>query len=937
MRRLRARLAVVILGLLALTAGLLHPAFAVGPTFPPLSPVTLTNPLPAATRLPNGWALSPAGTQVLTSRAPTGVTVTPDGQTVYAVTSGIFEESLDRADTTTLLPTKTLVGDAYQGVAADGSGDVWVSGGPANAVFQYKAVGPVMVDVRQAGPAPALPNRGIPVTGYPGNMLLSGSRLFVAGNLSVPNSVVQGVTGSTAGCANSTICSVVSVIDVSNPLALAPAVHAIAVGRDAYGLAYRPATQTLYVSNWADQTNSARAAGMGTVSVVKVNADGSGSEVQVVPVGPAATGVALSSDGTTLAVANSDNDTISLLPIGADGSVTMAGIRTVSVGLPGSPPGTTPLALTYSTDGKYLYVALAGIDAVEVLDGRGNPIPQQVAVSYAGHPVSVRAPATYIPTGWYPDALAVAPAPKGSGTRLYVANLKGQGAGPGYYGQLQPLVGTSTEGTLSAVDLATDPSASFNTWTAQVVQGSQLAPVFAPSLADPASNACIGPDGKPRNDILCGQQASTPKLDPKTLHVVVILAENKTFDSYFGDIGLALPTANALPAFTEYGAAVTPNQHLLAQSFSLSDNFWNEGAEVSGLGHSWITGGYATPDNELTWGQTNDQGLRGGRNNGQYSGSLTGLTDPNVAAQENTMLNPRLRLADEVASMGLSTRVYGTDFNPGSPSAANVAPQGLWGVGPKGPPPQSPVTRDLAFPDIDRANIFLHGQTTSHAWDLLEGAPPPTFLQPMAYSAADKAKFTLDGWSAAYNACPKPSGNDSACQQAMPNFTYMTLPENHTYVLSNVFNPLDPTPQSMAADNDYAIGQIVQGLSQSPFWKNTIVFVSEDDNQFTGDHVDIHRTFLLTAGGLASQLGRAGQVSSEVGSFPSVPKTVEVLLGLPPLTLFDQRAVPLHDMVASSAPASAPAFTAVVPLTPFLANTPLPPQLPPLPVLPPIL
>ena len=885
------------------------PALAAGsgPGAPGLTSPTASNPLPGATRLPNGWALDPAGTQMLTSRATTGVTTTPDGQTVYAVTSGIFEEAIDRADASTMIPTKTAVGDAYQGVAADGTGDVWVSGGPDNAVFQYKAAGPALVDVRQAGAAPDAPNRGIPVTGYPGNLLLQGNRLFVAGTLSVPSAAATAAGGKP--CADDVICSVVSVIDVGNPLATSPAVHAISVGRDAYGLAYRKASSTLYVSNWADQTNSNPARNTGTVSVVQVNANGTGGEVQVVPVGAGPTGVSLSPDGSTLAVANSDDDTISLLAIAANGTV--SDTRTVSVGLPGQPAGTTPLSVAFSPDGAYLYVGLAGLDAVQVLTGSapgafgrvGRPIPQLVSVTYQGRSVSLKSPDTYIPTGWYPDALAV------HGNRLYVANLKGNGAGPGYYGQLQPAVGTSTEGTVSAISV--NP-AQFNAWTSRVVKDDRLAPLFTP-LTDPATDACAGG----ASDILC--QAQRGQIDPKTIHVVQILAENKTFDSYFGDTGANFPNANALPAFTEYGAAVTTNQHQLARTFSLSDNFWNEGAESSVLGHSWITGAYTTPNNELTWGQSYDQGLRGNRGSGQYTGNIAGgATDPNVAAQEGEMFNPRQRLSDEVVQAGLSAREYGTDVNPGSKSSPDLAPQGPWGEG-----PTSPVSTDLAFPDVDRANIFLHGSTTSHAWDVLEsGVPPATFGQPIGFPRTDWPTDTVDGWTASYGSCMRQTGaSDASCQQKMPNYIYMELPENHTYDVSNVFNPVDPTPQSMVADNDYGIGLILQGLSHSPFWKNTLVLITEDDNQFTGDHVDIHRTFLLSAGGLSSRLGAGGKVSDEVGSFPSAVKTAEVLLGLPPMTLFDARATPMHQMVAATVPGPrtyVPAYTAVRPPTPFL-------------------
>ena len=905
-------------------AGTLPALAGGGPSSPALTQPTATDPLPGATRLPNGWALDPAGTQILTSRAPTGVAVAADGSAYYAVTSGIFEEAVDRIDPTTLMPTKTLVGDAFQGVAADASGNVFVSGGPANAIFHYAAPagGPLLLDETGAGPAPATPSKGIAVTGFPGNMLLSGSRLFVAGNLSVPRSALSpGVTCP----GGDPICSVVTVIDdPATAPAAAPATHQIAVGRDAYGLAYRPASHTLYVSNWAQQTTAPGASG--TVSVVAVNADGTGTQTAAVAVGPAPAGIALSPSGRTLAVADSGSDTVSLLSLDpSTGGV--AGTATVGVGVPGAPPGSAPLAVSYSPDGRLLFVALAGLDAVEVLDGHtGQPLTRTVTVSYRGRAVTVTAP-TLIPTGWYPDAMAVTGTP--GATRLLVANLRGNGAGPGYYAQLAATVGTSTEGTVSAIDLPRDPAAAgrlLDRWTAQVVQGDELAPAFDPTLQNPCAAAPAG------GDILC-PPAGASRPDPHTVHVVQILAENKTFDSYFGDVGARLPGANADPSFTEYGAAVTTNQHMTAQAFSLADNFWNEGAEASDLGHSWITGGYSTPYNELTWGQNYDQGLRGGRVGGSYSGTSfvgqkvgTVASDPNVAAQEQAMFEPRIRIADEAENAGLNVKVYSTDLNPGSPVLAkgDRIPVDDWGLG------NHPVSTDLAFPDTDRSNIFLHGQTVSHAWDELESrTPPPTFGQPYPPTPVDP-KFTLDGWTQAYHACMTAGGTDGSCQAAMPNYAYMTLSENHTYDISNVFNPEDPTPQSMVADNDYAIGLILQGLSHSPFWKDTLVLVTEDDNQYTGDHMDVHRTFLLAAGGLAGRLGPAGQVSHETGSFPSVLATEERLLGLAPMTMFDRQAAPMHTMVAAAVPASAPVYCAVVPPTPFLVtDRPTPPACPP--------
>lgn len=946
-------------------------------------------------RLPNGWALDPAGTQVNTQRAPTGVAVSPDGQAVYAVTSGIFEEAVESVNATTLVAAPTLVSAAYQGVASDSSGHVWVSSGPEGRVFEYTASAPgaPLVDTSLAGPAPQEPSRGIPVTGYPGNMLLDpvSHKLFVAGNISVPDSVALSASGSHCPASETytyagkpdTICSVVNVIDVSNPSpATSPKVTAIPVGRDAYGLAYLPSSAaganggTLYVSNWADQTNPARTGGSslasatGTVSVVKVS-NGMGSEKQVVRVGNGPAGIALSPDHKMLVVANSADDTLSALPLNADGSVNVNAIPSphwVGIGPRGQHLGTQPLAVSFSPDGKYVFAALAQIDAVEVLQVHANPhsgveqlapISQKVTVDYSGQPVPVTSPATYIPTGWYPDAMAAGPEPSAGGAvgaaggvaagatsfRLYLANLKGNGAGPGYYGQLQPLVGTGTEGTLSAIDVPTAAAPnnalekSLSSWTTSVVQGDRLAPVLDSALANPATNACLGAtvpgsSNPVDSQLLCAAQRK--KIDPRTLHVVFILAENKTFDAYFGDTGSSLGS-NASPAFNEYPEPVTTNQHRLANQFTLSDDFWNEGAESSVVGHSWWSGGVTTPDRELTWGQDYDQGLRGGRSGGQYAPgtsanptgfSLSGPSDPAVAQQEGLMLNPYTTLADRAGDNGLSTRVYGTDTSPvaGTPSQQTRVDQREWGEG-----PNSPVSTDLAFPDSDRADIFLHGTTISHAWNVAQGqvSPPSTFGKPMSLPANETSStdpahaYTLDGWNAIYHSCMRRAGATNASCQAssMPNFLYMEFPENHTYDVSNVLNPLDPTPASMVADNDYAIGKVISGLSKSPFWKNTVVFLSEDDNQFTGDHVDIHRTFLLTMGGLAALHGTSHTVSHQQGSFPSALKTAEVLLRLQPLTLFDSMASPLQDVVANAPNSSASdTYGVVVPPTPFLGG-----------------
>jgi hypothetical protein len=282
------------------------------------------------------------------------------------------------------------------------------------------------------------------------------------------------------------------------------------------------------------------------------------------------------------------------------------------------------------------------------------------------------------------------------------------------------------------------------------------------------------------------------------------------------------------------------------------------------------------------------------------------------------MIEPRQRLIDRFADpasnpSGATFRVYSDDVNSGAAAASQQVPLGLWGLG------SSPVHhgRDLDFPDTDRANLFLDGHTISNAWSLDKGAPPPTFGQEIAFSPADRQKFSLAAWTEQYQQCRAQGADDATCQRSMPNFIYMALPVDHTLG----FNPLSPTPASMVADNDHAVGLIVQRLSESPFWKNTLVFVLEDDTQASGDHVDAHRTFLLTAGGLARQRGLDGKVSHQASSFPSVLRTIEALFRIVPLTIYDRGATPLHDVVVPSLQgANAAHYQAVQPPTPFLRN-----------------
>jgi hypothetical protein len=142
---------------------------------------------------------------------------------------------------------------------------------------------------------------------------------------------------------------------------------------------------------------------------------------------------------------------------------------------------------------------------------------------------------------------------------------------------------------------------------------------------------------------------------------------------------------------------------------------------------------------------------------------------------------------------------------------------------------------------------------------------------------------------------------------SMPNLVFLQLPCDHTRGTT----PGAHTPKAMVADNDLALGQVVEALTRSPFWKKMAIFVTEDDAQNGVDHVDGHRTVTLAI----SPYVRRGHVDSTFYAHTSISKTIELILGLPTMSMFDMIA---NDMRASfhDAPDFAP-YAAVVPKQPL--------------------
>lgn len=310
--------------------------------------------------------------------------------------------------------------------------------------------------------------------------------------------------------------------------------------------------------------------------------------------------------------------------------------------------------------------------------------------------------------------------------------------------------------------------------------------------------------------------------DPSLIeHVVFIIKENRTYDQVFGDI----KKGNGDPSLVMFGKNVTPNQHKLAEEFVLFDNFYATGGN-SADGHQWVTQANET-----------DYALWPG-----YAGRSYPFdgTDP-IAYSKNGFL------WDYALARGKSVRIFG-EYS------------GLQ---------REPASKRRAY--LDR---WRNGDDFSHEWSTK--APIANLNKILAPNYPAYSTSIPDVIRAKLFLADLKRMDDA---DSMPNLTLIQLPSNHT----NGTNPNVSTPQAMVADNDYALGQIVEGLSKSHFWPKMAIFIIEDDAQNGVDHVDGHRTVALAV----SPYIRRGQLDSTFYSTQSMVKTIELILGLPSMSIFD--------------------------------------------------
>lgn len=430
-------------------------------------------------------------------------------------------------------------------------------------------------------------------------------------------------------------------------------------------------------------------------------------------------------------------------------------------------PGSSPAGMAFDGENNRLYVVRAADNAVGVFDA--------VSLTQLGA----------IPVGWYPTAVALAE----NRTHLLVLNGKGIGTGPllgykkGDESGKQKMTGTGSIIDLDGLDL---PSL-----TAQVEKN-----VRRPDAVLPF-------DCKGTFPVPASRGGKTP-----IEHIVLIVRENKTYDSELGDLGVG----DADPSLVLFGEEITPNLHALARRFALHDNFYND-SETSVQGHLWLTSSFVNDYMERTW----IEDYRG------KSGFATDAAADRGQPDFGTFFTHLLEHDVEFVNFGEAVGALGK-----SSTGKTVV-----------------ASTDLNFP-----GVFFNTDVKDE----------------------EKARYVA---------------RRLVEEGPFPPFVFLLLPNDHTHGTST--GAL--TPESMINDNDYATGIVVDAISHSPYWEKTAIFIVEDDPQQGADHVDYHRSYCI----IASPWVKRGHLSRVHTSFPSLFRTFELILDLPPMNRYDHLATPFWE------------------------------------------
>jgi YVTN family beta-propeller protein len=562
-------------------------------------------------------------------------------------------------------------------------------------------------------------------------------------------------------------------------------------------------------------------------------ADTATRQTQTVAAGHRPVWVTLSTDGRTAYVSNQGGDSVDVIDVSGDAPVVSGQIKV----------GLHPNKTVLSADGKTLYVANGDADTVSEVDLAAKLVSRTFSL----------APYKDAPVGSNPTGLAL----DGEGKRLFVTNSGNNDI------SLIDLEKGKTDGFIPTAWYPSSVTWDDGRLHVTNAKGLGAGPNNGPGYPNPESTTPRSPD-QYAGSMIPGTLSSLDVPDRGELkkftrqveknnapveadgeivprrpgdktpikHVIYLVKENRTYDQVLGSLG----KGNGDPSLNLFGDESAPNTRELARRFTTIDNFYAD-AEVSANGWNWVAQANSNPYAEQMWPAN-------------YSGRKAPYpsenNNPENAAQnpENSYLWQRFDKAGvSFANFGFYVGRTSDKFNAADPVLNAQTDHDFQGY-------------DLGCPDST-------GTFTPKKTNCLTPRVDQWLKSLRSYEATGE----------------------------MPTVQFVRLGNDHTSGTS----PGQPTPKAMVADNDYALGRMVDAVSHSEFWKDTVILVTEDDAQNGPDHVDAHRTLALAI----SPYTQTGKVDSTFYSTASMVRTVGLFAGIGPLTQFDDYSTPMSASFAS--------------------------------------
>lgn len=604
--------------------------------------------------------------------------------------------------------------------------------------------------------------------------------------------------------------------------------------------------------------------------VVVVTLDGTPRVAARIKVEGVPNRMVMNADQSLLYVASDNADIVSVID-----TKTNAVIEKIPVaappGLLANPQhfgGAAPNAVALSPDGNTLYVSDGGTNAVAVVPLAGAG-PHHTA--------------GLVPTGWYPNSVTAA------GDMLYVVNGRSN---------VRPNPGWCHSAYPPADKAKTAECHARNRYVLQWSKAGFLAmPAPKPEDLRQLTDQVAANNGFERRPDPADEKLMAA-LRKHIKHVIYIVRENRTYDQVLGDLG----RGNSDPSLALFGAEVTPNAHALAKTFVTLDNFMDAG-EVSGNGWPWSTDARET-----------DVGVKA--------------------------------IPMQYAGRGQSYDVEGTNRNI-NVAIPTLAERRAADAATPDDPDLLPGTADVGAPDSpsgeeDRGHLWdaalrAHRTVRNYGfysdlvrYDARAPMPLPLDRDPaktktiVAYTADPVLRKYSDPYFRSFdNAFPdywrekewKREFDGYVAHKNLPSLSLVRFMHDHTGDFERAIDGVN-TPELQVADNDYAVGELIETIAKSPYRDSTLIFVVEDDAQDGPDHVDAHRSVAFVAGPYVKQ----GAVVSARYSTVNMLRTIEDVLGIQPMSLYDAYQRPMSDIFDLKVKT----WTYTARVSPLLAHTTLP-------------